>query len=121
MNPYATREVYSVCTAEHNPWRTVAEYYKELIGLKYVTVSNEDFISCMNEGNTVWARWQLDYDRMLDRVMDNSKILSVTGIKQSELTTVYDGLKRELAARRTTRQSRHICQKPSHGRVYRKA
>ena len=98
MNPYATREVYSVCTAEHNPWRTVAEYYKELIGLKYVTVSNEDFISCMNEGNTVWARWQLDYDRMLDRVMDNSKILSVTGMKQSELTTVYDGLKRELAA-----------------------
>lgn len=98
MNPYAMREVYSVCTAEHNPWRTVAEYYKELIGLKYVTVSNEDFISCMNEGNTVWARWQLDYDRMLDRVMDNSKILSVTGMKQSELTTVYDGLKRELAA-----------------------
>lgn len=98
MNPYATREVYSVCTAEHNPWRTVAEYYKELIGLKYVTVSNEDFISCMNEGNTVWAHWQLDYDRMLDRVMDNSKILSVTGMKQSELTTVYDGLKRELAA-----------------------
>ena len=98
MNPYATREVYSVCTAEHNPWRTVAGYYKELIGLKYVTVSNEDFISCMGEGNTIWTRWQLDYDRMLDRVMDNSKILSVTGMKQSELTTVYDGLKRELAA-----------------------
>ena len=100
LNDAALREVYSVCTAEHNQWRTIAEYYRELIGLEYVTVSNEDFLSCMtpDRENVRWARWQLNYDRMLDRVMDNSKILAATGMKQSELTTVYDGLRRELSA-----------------------
>ena len=100
LNDAALREVYSVCTAEHNQWRTIAEYYKELIGLEYVTVSKEDFLSCLTpkREDVKWARWQLDYDRMFDRVMDNSKILAVTGMKQSELTTVYDGLKRELSA-----------------------
>ena len=29
--------------------------------------------------------------------MDNTKILEATGMKQSDLTSLYDGLKRELA------------------------
>lgn len=98
LNDAALREVYSVCTAEHHPWRTIAEYYKDLIGLQFQTVSKADFLSCMSPDNSRGPLWQLDYDRLVDRVMDNSKILAVTGMKQSELTTVYDGLKRELEA-----------------------
>ena len=44
------------------------------------------------------ARWQLDYDRLFDRVIDNSKILNVTGLRQSELMPLHDGLQRELNA-----------------------
>ncbi|MDY5940975.1 MAG: NAD-dependent epimerase/dehydratase family protein [Eubacteriales bacterium] len=98
LNSEALREVYSVCTAEHQSWKTIAEYYRELIGLDYITVSKEDFLSCMSPDNAPQPRRQLDYDRLIDRVMDNSKILAVTGLKQAELTTVYDGLKRELSA-----------------------
>ena len=42
-----------------------------------------------------WNKWQLRYDRMFDRIMDNSKVLKTTGMKQSDLTTLYDGLSRE--------------------------
>ena len=40
---------------------------------------------------------KLEYARMFDRITDNSKILRVTGMKQEELTSFYDGMKRELA------------------------
>ena len=40
--------------------------------------------------------WQIKYDRMLDRVIDNSKILNATGMKQSELTPLKEGLRMEL-------------------------
>ena len=52
-----------------------------------------------NDGRGILSgiRYQLIYDRLFDRIMDNSKVLEVTGMKQSELTTLYDGLKRELA------------------------
>jgi hypothetical protein len=59
----------------------------------------EDFLGILtrNSTNPMSARYQLIYDRLFDRIMDNSKVLEVTGMKQSELTTLYDGLKRELA------------------------
>ncbi|MBR5445243.1 MAG: epimerase [Clostridia bacterium] len=101
FNPAAYADIFTVATAEHNPWQTIAEYYRELIGLRYITVPKDDYLSIIqpNEspGNRV-SRWQLDYDRLFDRIIDNRKILTVTGMQQSELTTVYDGLKRELSA-----------------------
>lgn len=99
FNPKAYREIFSVCTAEHMTWGEVADIYKELIGLEAVWVDMEDFLGILthNSNNPMGARYQLIYDRLFDRIMDNSKILEVTGMKQSELTTLYDGLKRELA------------------------
>ena len=99
FNPKAYREIYSVCTAEHMTWGEVADIYKELIGLEAVWVDMEDFLGILthNSMNPMGTRYQLIYDRLFDRIMDNSKVLEVTGMKQSELTTLYDGLKRELA------------------------
>ena len=101
LNPAAYGETYTVSTAEHNEWRTVAEYYKKLIGLKYETIPAEDFIGIManpeRANGLVGARWQLCYDRLFDRIVDNSKILNLTGMKQSELMPLYDGLKKVLA------------------------
>jgi hypothetical protein len=34
---------------------------------------------------------------MFDRIIDNSKILNIAGMKQSELMPLREGLKRELA------------------------
>lgn len=99
FNPKAYREIFSVCTAEHMTWGEIADIYKELIGLEAVWVDMEDFLAILthNSNNPMGVRYQLIYDRLFDRIMDNSKILEVTGMKQSELTTLYDGLKRELA------------------------
>lgn len=101
LNPAAYGETYTVSTAEHNEWRTVAEYYKKLIGLKYETIPTEDFIGIManpeRADGLIGARWQLCYDRLFDRIVDNSKILNLTGMKQSELMPLYDGLKKVLA------------------------
>ena len=99
FNPKAYREIFSVCTAEHMTWGEVADIYKELIGLEAVWVDMEDFLGILthNSPNPMGVRYQLIYDRLFDRIMDNSKVLEITGMKQSELTTLYDGLKRELA------------------------
>jgi hypothetical protein len=42
-------------------------------------------------------RWQLDYDRLFPRIMDNSKILAATGMKQENLMPLYEGLKLEIS------------------------
>ena len=98
LNRDAYGEIYTVATAEHNPWGKVADYYKELIGLESVWVPKEDFLGILSDNDNKHIRWQLDYDRLFERIVDNSKILNVTGMKQSELTTLHDGLARELSA-----------------------
>ena len=98
LNGQAFGETYTVATSEHNSWGEIAGYYRELIGLDYVAVGKEDFLSCLSRDGNKFVRWQLDYDRLFDRIVDNGKILGVTGLKQSDLTTVRDGLARELAA-----------------------
>ena len=74
----------------------VAKYYEELIGLKYIAVDMYDFLSIQSDEPYDTHRWKLIYDRMYDRVVDNSKILNITGLKQSELKPLYVGLKESL-------------------------
>ncbi len=92
-NPKAMGEIFSVTTAEHHTWREIAEYYQEIAGLDYVTCDRETFLGFF--GGSRHAGYQLDYDRCLNRIMDNSKILEVTGMKQEELMPLKEGLARE--------------------------
>lgn len=87
-------ETFSVCTAEHHTWGEIAEYYHRLIGLEAVWAKTEDFIKAI-DGDQV-NLWQLQYDRLFDRVMDNSKILRFLGWQQSDLMPLFDGLRLEL-------------------------
>ena len=88
-------EAFSVCTSEHQTWGTIASYYKELIGADIQAVSIQDYLDFF--GNKPTNRWQLYYDRCLNRVMDNSKILSISGIKENEITKLRDGIERCLS------------------------
>lgn len=98
FNEKALGETFSVCTAEHRSWDEIAEYYRDLCGLEPVWVDQEDYLRILC-ADPWWpgARWQLEYDRLFDRIMDNSKVLAATGLRQSELLPLYDGLKREIA------------------------
>ena len=71
-------ETYTVSTAEHHTWREVAEMYRRIGGLHYISVPNEEYLKIF--GNSVYSKQQLEYDRCFHRVVDNTKILSLMGI-----------------------------------------
>ena len=75
----------------------IAKIYEANCGMKYVAASIEDYLNIVGPGNK-YARWQLMYDRMFSRVMDNRKVLEVTGLRQEDFTSLSDGLKREFDA-----------------------
>lgn len=98
LNPAAVGEAYTLATAEHRTWQQVAEYYRELIGLQYVTVDMDTYLGLFGPLHVKFPRYQLCYDRCFNRAVDNSKILGATGLRQSDLMPLRDGLARELSA-----------------------
>lgn len=93
----AKGEAYNVCTSEHHTWGEIAEYYRELCGLEAVWIDKEDYLAILSPEGKKNVRWQLEYARLFHRITDNSKILALTGLRQEELVTLYDGLKLEIA------------------------
>ena len=97
FNDEARREAYNVCSSEYKTWGEIADYYKDLVGLKAVWVDKEDYLKILNPEVPLGVRWQLEYARLFHRITDNSKILSLTGMKQENIISMYDGLKFEIA------------------------
>ena len=100
FNENALGEAYTVSTSEHHTWGEIAEYYEDICGLKSVWVDQTDFLRCAVTGFDAFpytGSWQLIYDRLFDRIIDNSKILALTGMKQENLMKLYDGLKYEIS------------------------
>lgn len=99
FNEKAFGETFTVATAEHHTWGEIADYYRDICGLRAIWVPQGDYLKCAVMGYERFSRpggWQLVYDRLFDRVMDNSRILAATGMKQEELMKLYDGLKYEI-------------------------
>lgn len=94
FNDKAYRETFTISTSEHHKWGEVADIYSKLIGSQFVWVDKMDYIKALSGGDDInkHIQWQLDYDRLFNRVVDNSKILSVTGMKSEELTGLEEGL-----------------------------
>ena len=98
FNPVAYREAYTVSTAEHHPWAEIAGYYHDLIGLEYAAVDTQTYLEILGSPDLKSPRsYQLHYDRYFNRIVDNSKILQATGLKQADLMPLKQGLARELA------------------------
>lgn len=90
FNPKAFSEAFTVSTSEHQQWKTVLKYYTDLTHVPVKIVSMDIY------KNIIGRPWQIKYDRMFNRVIDNSKILSITGLKQQDLMLLKDGLHIEL-------------------------
>ena len=88
------REDYIVATGEHNSWKEIAEMYNQICPFKYVTASVKDYLNIISKGES-WIKYQLIYARLYDRITDNTKILQATGLKQSDLMGLKEGLKYE--------------------------
>lgn len=93
----AMREAYNVCSSEHRTWEEIAQYYHDLIGLEAVWVDKEDYLKILSPEGNIKVRWQLEYARLFRRITDNSKMLALTGLKQEDFLSMYDGLKLEIA------------------------
>lgn len=96
FNERAYGETFTFATAENHTWGEIADIYHELTGVEFVWVDKMDYCNILGEGN-VQIRWQLEYDRLFDRVIDNSKICDVAGIKQEDFMPLKEGLRLELA------------------------
>lgn len=94
FNDKAYRESFNTATGEHHSWEEIAEIYNSICPFKYITVSTEDYLNIIAPGES-WAKYQLIYARMFERITDNSKILNLTGLKQSDLMPLRDGLRYE--------------------------
>jgi len=84
-------ETYTAASAETQTWNSVLKLYQKILGMQVKQVPLSVY------RDVVGRPWQIKYDRMLHRIIDNNKILLATGMKQSELMPLSDGLRIELA------------------------
>ena len=93
----ALGEAFNINSAESRTWGEIADYYKDICNLKAVWVDKEDYLAILNPNPyNLRFRWQLEYARLFDREVDNSKVLAVTGLKQEDMMPLYEGLKLEI-------------------------
>lgn len=90
-NPKAMGEAFTVSTAEHMTWEQIAGIYRTVVPAL-------DVRDCDMAGfeRAHGAIWQIRYDRMYNRVVDNTKVLNATGLQQTQLATLRDGLTSQL-------------------------
>ena len=77
---------------ETNGWQIQTQLNLSDPELKYI----ETYLSVATRRRYM-DRCILLYDRIWDRTIDNSKVLAATGLEQSGLMRLYDGLKKEIA------------------------
>lgn len=90
-NPKAMGEAFTVSTAEHMTW-------EQIVGIYQAVVPTLDVHDCdmARFERAHGAVWQIRYDRMYNRVVDNAKVLNATGLEQTQLATLQDGLTSQL-------------------------
>ena len=85
-------EAYTVSSAQNLTWDEVASLYTEQIGARFRWVPAEEYIKTLKKS----LHYALLYDRLFDRRIDNSKILSATGLRPGDFLPIQSGLEIEL-------------------------
>lgn len=91
LNKLAYKEDYNVVTNRYCPWKDIIRVYEEAIGLDVILCELDIYISIT--GN----KYPVIFDRMYNRVMDNSKIMEISKISSDNLTLPVTGLKSEIS------------------------
>lgn len=95
-NERAFGEAFTLGLGEEQTWNDVAEIYREMIGAEYVWTDDLETYMENCTPNAYTNRCTLLHDRLLDRHVDISKVLSVTGLQREELLTTREGILYEL-------------------------
>lgn len=86
-NPVALGEAFTVSGSDHMTWGEVAEAYRSVIpSLEIAPCGLAEFERAQG------GVYQIRYDRMFDRVVDNSKVLTATGMNADGLECMREGL-----------------------------
>jgi nucleoside-diphosphate-sugar epimerase len=92
LNERTKGEDFNVVTNEYHTWSRVASYYQDVIGLQIVETDLKQYTK------VIGGAYQIQYDRLFHRILDNRKVLQTTGIQQSEFLPLKVGLRKELNA-----------------------
>lgn len=92
LNPVALAEDYNVVTAEHHLWSEIADYYRISINLRVVETDLAAYV------RVVGHPYQIRYDRLYDRILDNAKVLAATNVTQPNFMSLREGLRQELSS-----------------------
>lgn len=87
-NKKAFAEDFNVATTERHTWLDVVKIYQKIVDLKVKLVDTEEYIS------VIGGEYQLKYDRLFNRKLDNQKVLNVVG--RRDFLDLSSGLHREL-------------------------
>ena len=91
-NPAALGEDYIVAASEHLTWAEVAEVYRRVTGLELVPCTMKEY------ERIVGAHYQIWFDRMVDRRIDNSKIMAVCEMGLGDILPERERLSSELSS-----------------------
>lgn len=91
-NARALGEVFNVSTSDSLTWAEVVQLYQSVVPFEVVECDLDDY--ARERGGV----WQIRYDRMFDRVVDNSKVLRVTGLNAADVGSARTCLAAELRA-----------------------
>ena len=75
----------------------MADDYRDILGADIREVDKQTYLGFLDPARGCGATWQLEYDRLFDRAVDNSKILKLAGLTQADLTPVKTALEAELS------------------------
>lgn len=84
-------QTYLLSTGHKMTWEDVANVYVELLGLKVEWIPTKEYVNKTYKGGS-----PLFYDRGYDRYADNTKVLSATGLCESDFTPFKEGIRHEL-------------------------
>lgn len=90
MNEKAMGEAFTISSAPNITWGDFANIYHEVLGADIVWGSMDEFIKYGPDMR--WNRWGLKYDRLLNRLVDASKVMSATDTKKGDFKPIKEAL-----------------------------
>lgn len=89
-------EIFNIGTRESHTWKTIAAYYHELLGSDYVLVDTKQYLKLG------FSRYQTIYDRLYNRIIDNSKIIDFLDkySQPIEIPPIWESLRHEISLNR---------------------
>ena len=97
FKPQAIGEAFTIYSGHGMTWQEIAEAYTDATGINISWVDEEAYIDSFPTIRTHKEHhWMWYYDRKFNRIIDASKVLSVTGLTRNDFLSVREGIQAEL-------------------------